>query len=207
MAIGKVKWFGGLRKEDNRVNDFGFISLVPEARDIYVNRCEIPENVQALIEGKEGEGVYLEFDVIEDQRGAQAVNVKLVEAVGMIDWHERGRPYLKTENFYLEVLLIHASGVLVKQGDILQYSFRYNEKYRRHETIKFSKVDRFTEKLEVIEKCAGSEISRIQNFFLVFLLTKYLDSLSYPDALAFVISKIEKIQNLAENERQIVVKN
>lgn len=175
MAIGKVKWFGGLRKEDNKVNHFGFISLVPEARDIYVNRREISEDLQALIEGKEGEGVYLEFDVIEGQRGARAVRVKLLEVVGMIDWHERGRPYLKAGNFNLEILFIHASSVLVKQGDILHYSFRYNEQHSRHETIRFAKIDRFTEELEIIEKCADSEILKIQKFFLriqVSLLSK-----------------------------------
>ncbi len=83
-----IEWFGGFNKKLQKINNFGFITLIePDfKKGIYVDRREIPEDLQTLLERdkEKGEGVYVCFDLEENSQGFQAINVELKTYNGVV---------------------------------------------------------------------------------------------------------------------------
>ncbi|NES05337.1 MAG: cold shock domain-containing protein [Okeania sp. SIO2F4] len=86
MVTGKIKWFGGFNNQRQTRNNFGFIELEEGDidRDIYVNRREIPQDLQILLERDNGEGVYVCFDLEENSQKFEAINVELKKYTGVV---------------------------------------------------------------------------------------------------------------------------
>ena len=64
METGTVKWF-------NQRKGFGFIERENSEKDLFVHQTEVEGNI--------GDGVKVEFDVGESEKGPNAVKVKRVE--------------------------------------------------------------------------------------------------------------------------------
>jgi cold shock CspA family protein len=77
--LGKIARFGGFSKTKNRINNFGFITPLESdnREDIYLHRDDVPSNIQAVIEGQQGKGVYVEFDI--DSTHNKVTNLHLVQ--------------------------------------------------------------------------------------------------------------------------------
>lgn len=71
MFIGKIKWFGGLNNQTKKINNYGFILPLEgeEDRKIFVHRNDIPFHLQDSLEGKNGEGVYVQFEIETGSKG------------------------------------------------------------------------------------------------------------------------------------------
>ena len=67
MVKGKVKWF-------NESKGYGFIERDDGSGDVFVHHTEIQgEGFKTLLEGDE-----VEFEVVEDDKGQKATNVKKI---------------------------------------------------------------------------------------------------------------------------------
>lgn len=69
MARGKVKWF-----DDQK--GFGFITIEGEGKDAFVHHSEIQMTGFKSLD----EGDLVEFDLVQNERGPAAENVRKVEA-------------------------------------------------------------------------------------------------------------------------------
>ena len=67
MATGRVKWF-------NEVKGFGFIEDEAGA-DVFVHYTAVEDRNHKVLP----EGVYVEFDRVDTERGPQAEKVRLVQ--------------------------------------------------------------------------------------------------------------------------------
>ncbi|MDJ0517291.1 MAG: cold shock domain-containing protein [Trichodesmium sp. MO_231.B1] len=213
MVNGRIKWFGGFNKKLQKINDYGFITL-EEAdidRDIYVNRREIPEDLQTLLEGENGEGVYVGFDLEENSQGFQAINVELKTYTGVISsfWSETGEIATKSDDcFYFQ------SSQSFSFGDYVCFSFCHNSKFNRKEAIKVKKIPRDAEYNEIINICLNSNNYKIATPFIkhfykdFFQIVQKFNNSDYPYAQYLQQDWKQLYQEVRENEddKQLIKK-
>lgn len=209
MPIGRIKWFGGLNNRTKTTNNFGFIQLINSDReqDIRVKRTDVSQEIQEIIEGRKGEGVYIEFEVKEDRQGrTRAVNLKLLELLGIVECFKDGRGYAKCENRpdvkILSSYFVDNEQNNTKSDDILLFAIRYNSVFQKDESILIRKVDITTEDIEIINKCFNSSTPKI---FIPFI-SKYLDQnqLSTSEKIKTIEEKINFIEN--NKDKSLIVK-
>lgn len=183
MVIGRLKWFGGLNNQTGKINNFGFISLLEhnDSPEIYVNRKNINNQIEHLLEDRHNEGVYLEFDIDENNKKLEAINVNLFTLVGMIEWFKDGRGYIKCQG-RSDVRITSNEQILAQ--DILYFGLRYNSKFQRDEAILIQKVNSETDDLEIIEKCINSGNAYIFQKILPLYVSMIA---SFPLEKAFVL--------------------
>lgn len=187
MLTGKIYWFGGLNKRTNQVNHYGFILPIEgeENEKIFVSRNDIPIHLQDSLEGRNGEGVYVQFEIETGSRGQYAVNVNLLTSVGIV----KGRRSIKRDRLP-DVYFTSYDSFSLK--DILYFGLRYNPRSKQDEVILVQKVNSSIENQEIIQKCIQSDNPDI---FLIFLI-KYLQNSAREEAVSLVREKIKLINNL-----------
>lgn len=187
MFTGKIHWFGGLNRRTNQVNHYGFILPIEgeENEKIFVSRNDIPIHLQDSLEGRNGEGVYVQFEIETGSRGQYAVNVNLLTSVGIV----KGRRSIKRDRLS-DVYFTSYDSFNLK--DILYFGLRYNPRNKQDEVILVQKVNSSIENQEIIQKCIQSDNPDI---FLIFLI-KYLQNLAREEAVSLVREKIKLINNL-----------
>lgn len=202
MPIGRIKWFGGLNNKTKKKNNFGFIQLINSdiEQDIRVQRTDVSQEIQEIIEGREGEGIYIEFEITEDRQGRErAVNVKLLELLGVIEWFKDGRGYAKCEN--RPDMRISSDNFIdnqqskINSDDLVLFAIRYNSYYKKDESFLIRKIDINTEDVEIINKCFNSSIPKIFTPFI----SKYLDQNQL--STSEKIKTIEETINLIDNNK------
>ncbi len=187
IVVGQVNWFGGLNKERNTINNFGFITPcgVANSEKIFVHRNNVPKYLQDLLEANKGEGVYVEFEIEIDKANRQsAVNVELKTFISTVSKHESGRLYINYEDRY-DIYLKSSSSL--KVGDILYFGLRHRSNYT--EAISIQKIEASCQNIEIIEKCIHSDNPEI---FKVFL-AQYAKSISKEEAKSLILKKIEPL--------------
>ncbi|MGC1395707.1 MAG: hypothetical protein WA828_15610 [Coleofasciculaceae cyanobacterium] len=187
MFTGKIHWFGGLNKRTNQVNHYGFILPIEgeEKENIFVSRNDIPIHLQDSLEGRNGEGVYVQFEIETGSRRQYAVNVNLLTSVGIV----KGRRSIKRDRLP-DVYFTSYDSFNLK--DILYFGLRYNPRSKQDEVILVQKVNSSIENQEIIQKCIQSDNPDI---FLIFLI-KYLQNSAKEKTVSLVREKIKLINNL-----------
>lgn len=209
MPTGRIKWFGGLNTKTNKPNNYGFIQPANSdlEENIFVNRTDIDQELQRIIEGRNGEGVYVEFEIREDRQGRKrAVNLKLHELLGVVEWFKEGRGYAQCEN--RPDVRISSNDLIENQQDninsedILLFAVRYNSRYQKDEGFLIKKIDKNIENQEIINKCFHSSIPK--NF--APFISKYLDycQLSTSAKIKLIQDKIDCVEN--PKEKSLVAK-
>jgi cold shock CspA family protein len=215
MPTGRINWFGGLNTKTNKLNNYGFIEPTNSdlQENIFVNRIDISQELQEIIEGKNGEGVYVEFEIREDiQAKKRAVNLKLYELLGIVEWFNEGRGYVQCEN--RPDVRISSNNLMENQqnninsGDIVLFVLRYNNRYQKDEGFLVRKIDKNNQEEEIINKCFHSSIPKI---FIQFI-SKYLDyfQLSTSAKIKLIEDKIDSVDNHKEKSlvaKEIGIKN
>lgn len=193
MVIGRVDWFGGLNKQTQKINNYGFIVPLEgkDAQGIYVHRDDVPVHLQNALEP----GTYIEFDIQTHTGKEKAVNVELVTAVGIVDWFYQGRGYINCEE-RSDVRLI--SSDYFYAGIILYFGIRYNPKLGKDEAVLVQRVSDATIKQDIVEQCAKSKNSAIFKKFIF----KYANSLPVEEAISFII---EKLNLLSPGDKQSLI--
>jgi len=196
MLISRIKWFGGLNNQTKKINNYGFI-LPLEGEDnekIFVHRNDIPVHLQDSLEGKKGEGVYVQFEIETGSNGKYAVNVDLLTFVGIVKWFDRGRGHIKRD---LHPNIRFTSYESFDSGDILHFGLRYNSQLNQDEGILVQKVNNFTDNQKIIQKCIKSENPDI---FLIFLID-FLQILPVEKAVSLIIEKRKVIKDLQKRRK------
>ncbi|MBC1258891.1 hypothetical protein, partial [Trichormus variabilis] len=82
--LGKIDWFGGFNNKTNKFNHFGYITPLEgvSTKDIRIERDDVPLDIQKIIEGNKGRGVYVQFDI--DSKRNLAINLKVPTFIGAI---------------------------------------------------------------------------------------------------------------------------
>ncbi|MDJ0580411.1 hypothetical protein [Crocosphaera sp.] len=187
MVTGKIKWFGGFNKKTEKKNNFGFIELIENENsdDIRVRRKHVPENLQTLFEEdrNKGEGIYIEFDLDESNH---AINIKLLTLVGIIEWFNDGRGYIKCEGN--SDVRINSDNQFYAANTIVFFGIRYNFKYKKNEAILAQRVD-INATPEMIQKCVDSN-----NFTIcVKFILQYIQTLELSEAISFISKKLDTL--------------
>ncbi len=202
MPIGKVIWFGGSTKE-GRKNDFGFLSFINEEtgkeEEVYVNRRDIPKDLQNLFENapEQGKGIYVQFDL--DTNGkTKAINIKLHKTIGTVIWFSNGRGYINCENIDNDIYI--SSDSQYSQNDILFFGIRENTRKRKEEAIDVKKCTPVANEQEIINHCVNSSVFEIYYPFLL----NYISTISQEEAINFIFSKIESASSI--HQQKILIK-
>ncbi|MBD2438378.1 hypothetical protein [Nostoc sp. FACHB-110] len=194
MVIGKIDWFGGINNKNQKVNNYGFIIPIENNNSeegIYVHRDDVPQDLQELIEGSKGKGVYVQFDI--DTERQRAINVELKTCIGIVDTVKKGRGYIKCEG-YSDINFI--SNEVINLGDIVYFGIRHNYKYKDLNTINLQKVDNKTTDINIINQCIDSNN---YNVFKIFL-GQYIHNLSNEESVKLIINKINLINKYQKKE-------
>ena len=196
MAIGRIKWFGGLNNQAQKINNYGFIiPIAYENTDkIFVHRNDIKGHVHDL-EGKNGEGIYVQFEIETGSKGQYAVNVDVLFFVGIVDWFDEGRGYIKCEG---RPDVRFTSSEFFDSGDILRFGLRYNSKRNKDEAILVQRIINLAEDKEIILKCIQSSDPDI--FLACFI--KYIHELTLEEVVVLVGNQI-KLLNTWQKEKLI----
>ena len=185
MVIGKLKWFGGFNKRTEKVNNHGYIEVV-KSEDILIERNNIPPEIQGLLESREGQGVYLEFEIDEGGHRPRAIDVRLLRLIGVVDWFKDGRGYISVEG--REDVRMESSQVF-SVGDILHFGLRHNTKYHNDQAESPILVDEFSP-ITILEKCLSNcNIAISHPFILTYIVKRQL---SNKEAIALILDKVEK---------------
>lgn len=190
MVIGKIDWFGGLNRKTNKINNFGFI--VPHSGDdsekFFVHRNDIPTTLQDILEGKNGEGVYVQFDIETGSKGKQATNIKLLTYIGITGLVKRGRVCITCEDHYP---VYFTSYEKVCFGEILHFGIRYNPSLKVDEAILVKKFNKLNSERELVERAAKSNNYKIFNQFWI----EYLQTIPVEQGVAFALEKIQMVDS------------
>jgi hypothetical protein len=191
MIIGKIDWFGDFVKQRNKV-DFGFITPLDgeHTKNIRVERDDVSIDVQAVIEGREGKGIYVEFDI--DIIRNRAINVKLVTFVGFIEWFDRGICRIDCDD---NSIIYFRSIKKLKVGELFSFTYKANNQEKIPIVIGSVNVENIND-IGVIEKCAKSKNYSIFRKFI----TKYLLSVPLNIGADYILEKIQNLDNQKKRE-------
>lgn len=196
MIIGRIDWFGGQNNKTQIINNYGFVIPLEgdNTQGIYVHRDDVPVQLQNIIEGTKGKGVYVQFEI--DINRNRAININLMKFIGTAEWSSRGTWRIVCEERSSLYLKSHE---LFHSEDVIVFGLRYVSD-NRDEVILANKIDNLLDDKEIIEKCITSN-----NFFIVKkALVKYLLSKSTDDAIEFTKSILKKLE-LDEKPRNILI--
>ncbi|KAB8318939.1 hypothetical protein SD81_008335 [Tolypothrix campylonemoides VB511288] len=197
MMIGKVNWFGGFNNKKNKINNFGFITPLngENPEKIYVCRNDVPVDVQNIIEGKKGEGIYVKFNI--DSNSNKAINIELVTFVAIVEWVDRGICRLDCDD---NSIIYFRTSIKLKAGDILYCAYKVINQEKTPIIIQLINYKNSKDNVKILERCTKSTNKSI---FLKFIIN-YLLSVPLEIAFSCVIEKIsyldcqEKIQFIDE---------
>ena len=192
MVRGQIKWFGGLNKKTQMINDIGYITPLEGENDVRVYRRDVSETCQKLIEGRQGEGVYIQFDVKKKRQRQQAVNVEPITAIGVVAWFRDGRGYITCEG---RPDVRFASFDSFQAEEILFFVLRYNQKLQKDEAIQVQRVSRALDNPAIIQKCIESCIPRIFRTVLV----KHAKTLDLKSAERLILKKLSQCDFGSQN--------
>ena len=191
--LGKIDWFGGFNNNKNRVNDFGFITPLegdnPEG--IYLHRNDVPSDLEAIIEGQQGEGVYVQFEI--DSTRNRAINLNLATFIGAINKLEKGSWQIKyDDNFEIVFKSINS----FQNRDIVSFSIKEIRDTKFPITLKRLENVNEIEDEEKITKYAYSRIFSICKKFIA----KYLSSLPLIVAETVLIERLDDFNQNDQDE-------
>ncbi len=195
MFTGEIQWFGGFNKKKGIVNNYGFIKLLGEAnaKDIYVDRRDVPLHLQELWEKQteRGEGVCVKFNIELNSKGKeQAFNLDLETFVGIIDWFNprQSKGYIKW-NKDSDVRFLSSESF--NSGELVCFAIQHKKYIDKYEAIQVNKINIFTEDIEIIRKCVNSEIHKISQKFIA----KYVERVNEAEFLTFFINKLIRLDD------------
>ena len=214
--LGKIVWFGGFNNQKNKVNNFGFIAPLGEENtgDIRVDRDDVPLDIQEIIEGDKGRGVYVQFDI--DARRNRVINLKVPTFIGVvkksefwgkwqITYNDNCKIYFRRRTQYESESLVAFSIKETKDREAMEMAEIFGE----DEEIKYklapfllrtiNDVREVDNDERIVEKYANSNIFPL---FKKFIL-EYLLSLPLEIAETFVINKLK---DLDENQQDFIIK-
>jgi hypothetical protein len=216
MMLGKIVWFGGFNNQKNKVNNFGFIAPLGEENtgDIRVDRDDVPLDVQEIIEGNKGRGVYVQFDI--DAKRNRVINLKVPTFIGVVKRYQFGGAWQITYNdnckinfrsktHYESESLVAFSIKETKDREAMEMAEIFGE----DEEIKYklapfllrtiNDVREVDNDERIVEKYANSNIFPLFKKFII----EYLLSLPLEIAETFVINKLK---DLNENQQDFIIK-
>jgi hypothetical protein len=218
MMLGKIVWFGGFNNQKNKVNNFGFIAPLGEENtgDIRVDRNDVPLDLQEIIEGNKGRGVYVEFDI--DTKRNRAININVPTFIGVINrstftksekwqiiYNDNCKISLRSRTHYESESLVAFSIKEIKDREAMEMA----EIFGRDEEIEYKKVPFLLRTINdvrevdnderIVEKYANSNIFSVFKHFII----EYLLSLPLEIAEIFVINKLK---DLDENQQDFIIK-
>ncbi|NEQ36617.1 MAG: cold shock domain-containing protein [Okeania sp. SIO3I5] len=185
MVTGKIKWFGGFNNQRQTRNNFGFINLAEGDidRDIYVNRREIPQDLQILLEGDNGEGVYVCFDLEENSQKFEAINVELKKYTGVVISFSGGTGEIATK---YDGFFHFKSFKEFSSGDYVSCGLRHTSESEKKKAVKVKKILPDSEYNEIINICVNSNDSKIARS----LFLEYVNTLPSAEAIQKIIEKL-----------------
>ncbi|MDY7005586.1 MAG: hypothetical protein SWX82_17050 [Cyanobacteriota bacterium] len=191
MVTGRIIWFGGFNKKLQKINDYGFITLKEgdinrdrdEDRGVYVNRHEIPEDLQTLLEGEKGKGVYVCFDLEENFKGSEAINVELKTYTGVVInfLDQTGEIATKSDGFFH-----FTSSKSFSSGDYVCCGLCHTSEFDKKEAINVEKIPRDSEYQEIFNICVNSNDSEIATPFFL----EYINALPPAEAIPKIREKL-----------------
>ncbi|MDB9539460.1 hypothetical protein NWP22_01475 [Anabaenopsis tanganyikae CS-531] len=203
MMLGKIDWFGGVNRNNIQVN-FGYITPLGEenTRGIRVERYDVPLDIQEIIEGNRGKGVYVQFDT--DSRRNRAINLKVRTFIGVIKRSEFGGTWqiIYDDNCQINYSrnTYYQSGSLVafniketKDKEAMEMAEILGEEQEiRYKLVPFllrtiNDVREVDNDEGIVEKYANSNIFPIFKNFII----EYLLSLPLETAENFVVNKLQ----------------
>ncbi|MTJ16501.1 MULTISPECIES: hypothetical protein [unclassified Dolichospermum] len=188
--LGKIVWFGGFNKNENRVNDFGFITLLDgdNTEGIYLHRDNVPVDVQTIIESPQGKGVYVEFEI--DSTRNRATDLKIAKFIGTVDRSKTGICRIKyNDDCEIEFRIIDyfnnlADILYFKNANVIYFSIK--EERNKKIPILLEDINKINDE-EIILKCVNSKIFSISKKFLA----KYLLLIPLDIAENYIIDKLD----------------
>jgi hypothetical protein len=215
MMLGKIVWFGGFNNQKNKVNNFGFIAPLGEENtgDIRVDRDDVPLDVQEIIEGNKGRGVYVQFDI--DAKRNRVINLKVPTFIGVVKKSQWGKWQItyndnckirfRSKTHYESESLVAFSIKETKDREAMEMAEMFGE----DEEIKYklapfllrtiNDVREVDNDQGIVEKYANSNIFPLFKHFII----EYLLSLPLEIAEIFVI---DKLKDLDENQQDFIIK-
>jgi hypothetical protein len=212
MMLGKIVWFGGFNNQKNKVNNFGFIAPLGEENtgDIRVERDDVPLDVQEIIEGNKGRGVYVQFDI--DTKRNRVINLKVPTFIGVVkiseSWGESQITYndnckirFRSKTHYESESLVAFSIKETKDREAMEMARIFGE----DEEIKYklapfllrtiNDVREVNNDERIVEKYANSNIFPLFKKFII----EYLLSLPLEMAEIFIINKIKELDDMQKD--------
>jgi len=210
--LGKIVWFGGFNNQKNKVNNFGFIAPLGEENtgDIRVERDDVPLDVQEIIEGNKGRGVYVQFDI--DTKRNRVINLKVPTFIGVVkiseSWGESQITYndnckirFRSKTHYESESLVAFSIKETKDREAMEMARIFGE----DEEIKYklapfllrtiNDVREVNNDERIVEKYANSNIFPLFKKFII----EYLLSLPLEMAEIFIINKIKELDDMQKD--------
>ena len=198
VITGRINWFGGQNNKLQRINDYGFIIPLGKeyTQDIYVHRDDVPTELQKTIEGRKGEGTYVQFEIDIDKERNRAVNIKLMSFIGTVEHYGRETWHVKCKEH--NNLYFKSHNIVFHSEDVISFGVRYTSD-NSNEVILIKKIDNSIDNQEIIEKCISSNnITILKKVFAKYLLSK-----STGDAIEFTINLFKKSN---ETRRNILIR-
>ncbi|MDV3001171.1 MAG: hypothetical protein N5P05_002777 [Chroococcopsis gigantea SAG 12.99] len=201
MVVGKILWFGGENNKKGKKNNFGFISYFDkqqgQQRKIYVNRAQVPGELQELFEkGKDnGQGIFGDFEIRPRGEDEEAIDLRLHGELGIV--------YKTSQSDSRFILSLNQRDRFTYDepsldvGDIVSYTVREYEEILEIKVeknisypqviISISKVQPQKIEAEIIKERALSTNDIVRNTFLKL----YLDKTAPSEAADFIAISLQ----------------
>ena len=175
------------------IMDLSFLLAEEYTQDIYVHRDDVPTELQKTIEGRKGEGTYVQFEIDIDKERNRAVNIKLMSFIGTVEHYGRETWHVKCKEH--NNLYFKSHNIVFHSEDVISFGVRYTSD-NSNEVILIKKIDNSIDNQEIIEKCISSNnITILKKVFAKYLLSK-----STGDAIEFTLNLFKKSKLMQREE-------
>ncbi|OKH17696.1 hypothetical protein [[Limnothrix rosea] IAM M-220] len=185
MPIGEIIWFGG-QTQEGKINHYGFISCKGiSEKGIYVNRKSLPVDLQKICEQDKdnGQGIVVEFEIEENSRGTQAVDVILNQQIGIIN-KDLYSPYRSQYIEYIDSSIPYREGYNGDDKDIVSFGIKYLD---RPSAVLVDKIEPESIIKDKIKDYAhASNLNFAKHFF-----DRYTSSLTTEDSIQFILERFK----------------
>lgn len=182
--IGKIKWFGNYKPYQQVNHGFIICDTGEEGKEkeIFVSKKNVPKEIQKIIEGKNGKGVFVKFDLIYGNRGLEAINLELENFVGLVGLTRTSVEIKKTIDCYQKNDIYLRDFHSFSTGYACSFYLRFDFKTGFNEAILVQKIDNCTTDINIIKKCIESKNKTL----IKLVIINYLKTLSPDDAFDFL---------------------